>query len=208
MKTWRIFALIVAVAVGTVVVTNGPFLYGPVAAPRQTPASAHVNSPDGLRLTLSLDSSTVMSGQPVTVEVSETNTLSSQLNISSSSRWPTVGLRTGSCYASVYPFGFALFSGRYTQANLSGAAPLQVFPAVPCPLFMRLVTGYLFEAGGGSAVILPGTGPATLMAVNATITGTYDGASSGGAQPLPSGTYTVVAGDEWGAVVFLYLDVR
>ena len=115
------------------------------------------------------------------------------------------------------PFGVAIFAGRYTSENVSQAQPLQIFPNVPCPLLIRLVTGYLFQPLNDTAVILPnGNGSnatQTPMAVNVSMRGEYGAASKSGAfsssspQPFSSGVYTVVGGDEWGTLVFLHLTV-
>lgn len=65
---------------------------------------------------------------------------------------------------------------------------------------LRLVTGYLFQPTSDDAVILPSSGsviPVTPMTSNVTVSGDYSG---GSLQPLSPGVYTVVAGDEWGAL--------
>lgn len=139
----------------------------------------------------------------VSIVAEEYNTLPKINNVSASSAFGLDGLSLGPCGRFASPYGVALYRGAYTGANVSQAQPLQIYPLVPCPMYIRLVTGYLFQPSSDLALILPGSGNSTelLTAVNAT--GLY---SSGGNMlsspvPLPPGTYTAAAGDEWGAVV-------
>lgn len=206
MNTSRVFAVIVALSVGVVLLASGPLFAGTVTRPSS--ASAYTASVDGLRLYLVINATEVVQGQSVLVNVSEFNTLSNVNNISREQAWGVDGLRMNACYSSVYPFGVALFQGRYTSANVSEAKPLQIFPVVPCPLVIRYISGYAFNPQSEAAVVLPGTGAPIQMVANTAITGSYSaGPVSLRGQPLPAGTYTVVAGDEWGALAFLYFGV-
>jgi hypothetical protein len=106
------------------------------------------------------------------------------------------------------PFGVAVFRGRYDARNISQGNPLVLFEAVPCVPLISLITGYDFLPDSSNAAIMPGgdlTSPTPISATE-TVTGTY----SKGIQltPLVSGTYTVVAGDEWGTLEFLYINVH
>jgi hypothetical protein len=171
-------------------------------------SSVYVQSAEGLDLYLSVNTTALPLGHALLVTVEEINTLSTRNNVSSGRSWPTQGLRMTACYASVYPFGIALFQGIYTAANVTEAKPLQIFPIVPCPLLIRLITGYSFEARSSAALVLPGSGPTLLMIANATLSGTYSADSATTPRSLAPGAYTVVAGDEWGALAFLYFKVR
>ena len=108
----------------------------------------------------------------------------------------------------VLPFGVAVFQGHYDAQNISQGTPLVLFEAVPCVQLIRLITGYDFLPDSNNAAIMPGgdlTSP-TPMSATETVKGTY----SKGIQltPLASGIYTVVAGDEWGTLEFLYINVK
>ena len=109
----------------------------------------------------------------------------------------------------MYPFGVAVYRGVVTEANLSMATPLQIFPVVACPMLIRLVTGYAFQPDSDLAVVLPGKTPAIPMEAQVTAAGAYGGPSSASQAPVPfsPGMYTVVAGDEWGALAFLHFQV-
>ncbi|MDV3244563.1 MAG: hypothetical protein LYZ66_05235 [Nitrososphaerales archaeon] len=209
MSSSRIFGLVVALAIATVIFVNAPLLSGTgTAPPPRMPASTSVSSVQGLRLDLSLSATEIAPWQPLVIGVSEFNTLSLPVNITVGRSWAVEGLRMTQCYASIYPFGVAVYQGRYIASNVSEAKPLQTFPLVVCHMLIRLVTGYYFSPGGSNAVVLPGTGPAVPMVASATIAGTYSTDTLGGpAHPLAPGVYTVVAGDEWGTLAFLHFIV-
>lgn len=124
----------------------------------------------------------------------------------------------GSCPSGIYPFGIALLEGWYSVSNASQGTPLRVFPTVPCPLLVRYITGYLFSPSSDQALILPTfqSNVAILMASNLTLNGNYAGLAGSGSnssfsvqnthpQPLVPGLYTVVAGDEWGALTAVHI---
>jgi hypothetical protein len=163
-----------------------------------------IGSIQGLQLTLGLNSTVLLSGQTLQVAVDEFNTLSTVNNVSASRQWPAQ-VSLGSCTnLNFKPFGIAVYSGHVDAQNLSQATPLQIFPIVPCPMLMRLITGYDFQPSSAQAVILPSVGAApSSMAANINVSSTY----SGQPKPLPPGPYTVLAADEWGAMAFLYFTV-
>lgn len=165
-----------------------------------------VDSAQGLQLRASLNSTLLQPGEALQVVVSEFNTLASSNNVSASKQWP-IQVTLGSCpNVFVQPFGVAVYSGHVDAQNLSAATQLEVFPIVPCPMFIRLVTGYDFQAQSDLAVVLPSSGASpSPLAASVNISEVYSGHVQG--QPLPSGGYTVVAADEWGAMVFMYFTV-
>lgn len=207
MTSSRFFAAVVILAVCAVAVVNGPLFAGGSAGQQAGPSGTYADSVQGLRLFLSVNTTAPALGHPVQVTVEEFNNLSAQNNVSRGQSWAISGLRMTACYASVYPFGLALFQGTYTAANVSQAKALEVFPIVPCPLLIRLITGYSFQAQSSAALVLPGSGPAIPMAANATIAGTYSPDSATLPLSLSTGAYTIVAGDEWGALAFLHFEV-
>jgi len=165
-----------------------------------------VASTQGLELRASLNSTQLQPGDTLQIVVSEFNTLPSSNNMSVSTQWAVHGV-LGSCPNEyVQPFGVAVYSGHVDAQNLSTATQLDVFPIVPCPMFIRLVTGYDFQAQSDLAVVLPGSAAVpSPLAASVNISEVYSGHVQG--QPLPAGSYTVVAADEWGAVVFMYFTV-
>jgi hypothetical protein len=174
---------------------------------------SYVNSPQNLQLGLSVTASSTggsHSNVTVSIRVDEYNTLATANNVSKATEWGLDGLSLGSCGTQIYPFGVALYGGTYTVANVSQAEPLQIYPIAPCPMFLRLITAYLFQPTSDLAVVLP-SGPnatGTQMSANVTATAVYTiGAPSSSPSPLGPGTYTVVAGDEWGSLVVAHLTV-
>jgi hypothetical protein len=145
----------------------------------------------------------------VSMVADEYNTLPRANNVSASTAFALDGLSLGSCGRYASPYGVALYSGAYSAANLSLTQPLQIYPIVPCPMFIRLVTGYLFQPASDTALILPGSGNATEMLSMVNATGLYSGGVSmlSSPAPLPPGTYTAVAGDEWGALVAIQFTI-
>jgi len=165
--------------------------------------SVSVASFQGLRLDVAMNSTTILSGGAVQVTLSEFNTFSTSNNVSSFDRWATQ-VALGPCEnIYVQPFGIAVFAGHLDEQNLSQSQQLRIYPEVACPLFVRLVTGYEFQPLSDRATILPGSAAPSPLVGSVNVGMLY----SSGAQPLPPGAYTVVAADEWGALVFLYFKV-
>jgi rhodanese-related sulfurtransferase len=166
-------------------------------------------SGNGLQLQVSVNAATLTSGEHLQINVSEYNTLPTYNNMAAATNWGVNGLAIGACpNINVLPFGVAVFQGHYDARNISQGTPLVLFEAVPCVQLIRLITGYDFLPDSSNAAIMPGGDIAspTPMSATETVTGTY----SKGIQltPLASGIYTVVAGDEWGALEFLYINVK
>ncbi|HVB13094.1 MAG TPA: hypothetical protein VNE86_08155 [Nitrososphaerales archaeon] len=165
-------------------------------------------SSNGLELRLSVNATSITSGESVLITASEYNTLTTPNNVSVANLWGVNGLSLGSCSNEfVQPFGVAVFQGRYTTQNLSQATPLRIFPITACPMYVRLVTGYLFPPQSDVAAVLPGGSvtSGTPMAANLTVSHIYKGYTE--SQVLSPGVYTVVAGDEWGALTMLHFTV-
>jgi hypothetical protein len=181
---------------------SGP---GPGSGPAANPCcKASVTSPSGLLLNVSVGASQSGGGQSLFVQVTESNIAERALNVSSSDAWAVGGLKMTACYASIYPFGVALYQGNVGAANVSSARQVQIFPLIPCPLLIRYISGYYFPGQGSGAVVLPSpqVDTTTPMSANLTIAGSY-GEGAPASTPLLPGTYTLAVGDEWGALAFL-----
>jgi hypothetical protein len=168
--------------------------------------SVSIASLHGLELQVSLNATEIASGETVQVSLSEFNTLPTLNNVSAAEDWVTQ-VALGAC-RNIYaqPFGIAVYYGQVDAQSLAQGRQVPIFPFVACPMYIRLVTGYEFQPGSDLALVLPSSG-----AVPSPLTGSigigfvYSGPQS---QPLPSGSYTVVAGDEWGALAFIYFQVK
>ncbi len=145
-------------------------------------------SAGGLLLLLGVNSSTVASGAVVGISVSDFNPSPKELNLSRETAWALGGLSTGGCPSLYYPFGIAVFQGRYIGANVSQAVSLRIFPVVPCPLLVRYITGYAFQPMSDNATVLPGTGEVPVAAM-ISVSGTYGtpGGQPDRADALPAG---------------------
>lgn len=209
-----------ATVVVVVVVATAALFYlpgGPGAtssSTADTSSSTATGSANGLQLRLSLNATSLAEGGALGISVSEFNTQTTANNVTKARDWAVTGLSLGPCATegySIYPFGVAVYKGAYTGSNLSGASPLDIYPTVACPMFLRLVTGYLFQPLNDSAVILPSNGASpTPMRATLAVNGTYavdHAALESSPQPLAPGVYTVAGGDEWGALVTLRFTV-
>lgn len=170
--------------------------------------SASAPSVQGLELKLSINATAILPGQTVQVNVSEFNSLETVNNVSSSSHWLVRGALSSCPNTNSQPFGIAVYQGHYTAQNISQGSQLQIFPITACPQYIRLVTGYSFQPLSNEAIIEPGSGytpMAATIGVNGSYGPSYTGSSA--ANSFGQGVYTLVAADEWGALVFLYFQV-
>jgi rhodanese-related sulfurtransferase len=174
-----------------------------------TATTTSAQSENGLQLRVSVNASSLTSGKALQITLSEYNTLSTTNNVSAEKNWGIDGLTTGACpNTSVLPFGVAVFNGQYTAQNISQATPLDIFAPVACPQYIRLITSYIFLPHSINAAVMPGgdVSSPTPMSANITVDGTYKQGTQ--LTPLVPGVYTIVAGDEWGMLEFIYINVN
>jgi len=202
-------ALVVVASIGVAILATNLAGKTPAVQPTQTQSTgqlsiASADSSHDLQLRVDINATNFLSGESLQVAVSEFNTLSSFNNVSASEQWP-IRVALGSC-PNVYdqPFGIAVYSGHVNEQNISQGVQLEIFPKSACPMFVRAVTGYVFQPQSDQAVVLPNVGAVpSPLAANVTVSMIY----SGPPQPLPEGTYTLAAVDEWGALLLLYFTV-
>jgi len=177
--------------------------------------SSSSNSTNGLSLSLSLDSMTYLPNQEVSITVDETNTLPEVNNVPVSNNKPHNGLQAAPCdYIS--PYGIAVFQGNYTASNFSSGTPLTLYD----PHVGRLCTtnypviSYSFQPLLDWTQVIEN--PANSlnnsqqMKYQLTINGYWPDDNFSSNSQLTNftpGVYTVVAGDEWGALVVLHFTV-
>ena len=173
------------------------------------PGSAVVSSPNGLNLSLSVGPTLVSPGQAVSVAIDEWNTLPTENTVPGASGWSIQGLTLGPCWINP-PIGIEVAQGFYTYSNVSSARALQLSkPGVYyCPA-MLLVSSYSFEPNSDTAWLVGSCSPDPCFAdsENSTtsITGYWTAAST--FSNFTTGEYTVVGGDEWGALAILHFTV-
>lgn len=169
------------------------------------------SSVDGLTLGLALNASAILQGRSVSLTIEESNSLNSQVEVNRSDSWEVQGLTDGPCGTLNFPFGFEVLSGYYSNSTgLSSSQPVQLSrPGLySCPATLSGVTSYTFYPLGDLASIdgpcSGGLCPQSSMKYTEDLVEYWSGTSLA---PLPAGVYTVVVGDEWGALVFGHFDV-
>ena len=174
------------------------------------PLSATGSGSSGLVLNLSINGSSIAQGQSVEVHVSETNTLLTMNNVTAAQNWGTT-FSLGRCSAN-YPFGIALFKGHYTLQNFTQGERVSLQSPVQNYLCVRppFSTGYYhFLPKSDTAVVQVDMGNQTVtlpMGTSISIAGYWT--AEGSFTPLQHGTFTLVAGDEWGALALLHFSVN
>ncbi len=213
--------LIIFAAVLTLVALpalNAPFV------PRSFVATTTTPSTQGLVLTLTLNSTSLKSGQGIKATVEEVNTLRQTNNVSASDNWPLKSateirgttLNDGDCGPINFPMGLEIVSGYYTKDNASTAHPLELygFGLTSCPAVLSEIDQYSFQASSENASIIGSCDPNPCFAYGMTASVSARGSWTSFLVFGPSfanfgpGVYTVIAGDEWGALAFTYFDVE
>jgi hypothetical protein len=174
--------------------------------------SSTIISSYGLNLTLSLDSTTYYPGEQISITIEERNTLATDNNIHVSDGWSVQGLNLGPC-DTIYPFGISILQGYYDAEGVVAITPLQLFdPNVvpPCAPILPAVF-YDFQPWSDVAAIYTGydSEPSSIdMIANVTPAGFWTGSPPNASfSNFSPGIYTVVGGDEWGALVILHFTV-
>jgi hypothetical protein len=174
--------------------------------------SASSSSTNGLSLSLSLDSKTYQPGQEISIVVDIKNTRSRTNDVPISNDWSYNQLASGQCDMGL-PYGIAVFHGDYTSSDFSTATPLALWNynfIVPCGIPMTN-TAYDFNPLSDMANPIDGTSSQNYsFAIDAefTETGYWTGAAPNATMHnFDPGVYTVVAGDEWGALLVVHFTV-
>jgi hypothetical protein len=173
---------------------------------------------NGLSLTLSLNSTTYHPGEQATVTIHEKNTLATENNIPVANRWPVQNLNLGPCGTLNYPFGISILRGYYDAKDVGDITPLQLFNpnVLPlCPMMLAGIVSYDFQPESDIAVIHtnwdsePGAIKTSInMTAGVTASGFWTGSHPNATfSNFTPGIYTVVGGDEWGALVVLHFTV-
>ena len=143
--------------------------------------------------------------------VGEWNDLETQNEVGASDAWAVGSLGVGPCGPINYPFGFEVLAGYYNgSAGLDTAQKLQLYGPEPysCPMTLSGISSYSFYPLSGRADVY-GSCEQNLcftedMNTTAVVGENWSGSSM---VPLPLGVYTVVAGDEWGVLLFGHFEV-
>lgn len=176
-------------------------------------ASATVTSKEGLKLTMSINSTTYQPGEQVSVTINEKNTLATENDVKAASDWPGQGLSVGPCGTLNYPFGMSILQGYYDTKSVASVTPLRLYDpdaTYHCPMILAGITAYDFQPASNTAAITTSSGSG-LSAVDMTAgvksAGFWSGSPKATFSNFAPGVYTVVGGDEWGTVVILHFVV-
>jgi hypothetical protein len=174
-------------------------------------STSAASSLQGVQFTMSLGKLTVNPGNSLTISLAEYNPAYTATNVSRASSWPLGTLNLGPCGTAAFPFGIAVFQGRYLGSDISTGTPLRVFrPSAPCSAAVTAPAWYAFQPKSSLAVT---STSATSVAIEVTfnVNGTWNGGdvSGNGAtfSGFAPGGYTVAGGDEWGHLVVEYFFV-
>jgi hypothetical protein len=177
--------------------------------------SSTVISSYGLSLTLSLNSTTYHPGEQISVTIHEKNILAIENNIHAADEWPVEGLRLGPC-RTVYPFGISILRGHYDAKSAAAIAPLRLFDpngVWHCPMILAGIIAYDFQPGSDVAAIYtsydsePWSINMTTKVTSAGFWTVTHGDPTWTFNNFSPGIYTVVGGDEWGALVILHFAI-
>ncbi len=126
-----------------------------------------------------------------------TNPTNQDITLQSMRKFSAAGMPAGDCPTFVVP---ALYSGIYTQSNISQAAPVQIFPSTGGSACPESDYGRFWTFLANSTYL---TNSPTMTSVN--ITGYFAELPNCTMEcwyvhPLDAGRYTVAVGDEWGDI--------
>ena len=189
------------------------FLLAPVAPGTGSSLSSSSSfSPTafGLELHLSLNATSIASGQSVSLTVWMYNPSPYQTEAAYSGKWAVQGMGVGPCGPVNYPMGFVIMKGNLSLAQVKDGAPLQLYGPgiIACPMILLYVEGYIFPSHNSFATIVGSCSPSECMASNMSASSTFSGDYSLlGFQSFSPGLYTVVGGDEWGGLTLLHFAV-
>jgi hypothetical protein len=177
------------------------------------------NSSPALKLELSINSSTIQSGQSINISLSLFNTLPRINNVTRASDWaiPALENSSGDFYSCPGWDSVLVFNGYYTQSNVSSAIPMNVNVDGPAYCPNLNFDNYVFQPTSSQATVYGAIADSSGVEYSMTSTNTiagfvspnssYTQTSSAIPTPFGLGIYTIAAGDEWGQMVLLYFVV-
>jgi hypothetical protein len=168
------------------------------------------HDPGAISLGASLNSTNVSQNQTIRVTASDRNSLRFADELPLSEDWGVQNLTLGACvFPAVYPFGVAIFQGKYTPDNVSSAKSLLLYPDFPgevysCPSAYISRDYIKFRPLQNISLSMRFSGYYTY---GFTPVPGLPGGTLGIHHPFAPGEYTLVAGDEWGHVKMSYFQV-
>ena len=175
-------------------------------------STGETGSAEGLVLGATLNASVIPQGKAISLQIWERNSLNVQNNVTAASNWLYGNLVLGPCGTMNFPFGFEVLSGYYSAGSpgLETTHALQLYEpgAYECPAILSGITSYAFYPTSDHASVVGSCTPEPCFTGEMNFTSVFRGYWNGSSfYNLPTGVYTVVVGDEWGAAVFQYFTV-
>ena len=176
-------------------------------------ASSTDTSANGLNLTLSMNSNTFKSGDTVSITIEEKNTLTTDNNVPVADLWPVQGLNDGPTGTVNYPFGISILQGYYDASNIASITPLILYdPNAPYagPMELAGIISYDFQPSSDIADIYTkyDSEPLSMnMTAGIKVVGFWISGLNATSSNFTPGIYTVVGGNEWGALAILHFTV-
>jgi hypothetical protein len=171
----------------------------------------------GIRLDLSVNSTSLKPGDKITITMSEQNLRSFLNEVRAASDWKLQSLSLGPCGTVNRPIGFAIFKGNYTKDDISAGHPLQLYRSEIyfCPMILSGIRSYVFDPLSNLANVVGSCIPNPCFKLRienqAQVRGSWsemilfpDQATFHEFSP---GVYTVAGGDEWGDLLVLNFTV-
>jgi hypothetical protein len=195
--------------VGAVVVIGGIgaayYLYQPSINTGVHSTAYTASNPNlGIRLTISINASTIHIGGTINYSASVFNTRPSENDVSSENNWAIPRLISTACGTSPTdsPIAYAILPGYYVSDNISKAP--SVNNGMMCTTVLGGVTTYSFQPSSDIASVIGNCNPNPCFTKPVSTWRPFSQYSSGeGPEPFvnfTSGVYTVVAEDEWGDI--------
>ena len=174
--------------------------------------SSSTSSTNGLSLSLSLGSTTYQPGQEVSIAVDEKNALSTINNVTATTNFSSEFMSGYTNAPSPLPFGLAVLQGNYTLSNYSTVMPLIIYDPSKVYIGTQVVgpTSYFFQPLNDTDVLSGGdynSSNGLKMQYEINVNGYWPNNASTTSTNFEPGVYTVVAGDEWGALVLVHFTV-
>jgi len=202
-------------------IINGTSIPIPSQTATTSLTTSSASSAKALDFTMTLNSSSVVQGHAVAVQMSLYNTLNETNDVASADDWQlsnqselsnSSSFGPGACSDGMGPFRVLLLTGFYDSSNYSSGTPLSIFPwpanspfnfcyaYIPDGTWLG-APSWLFQPENNNATISPNSLPETVP-MNLTVLLRPMGVA------LPVGQYTVVCGDEWGALQIAHFVVE
>ena len=182
-----------------------------------SPTKDSVASKNGLVLSLEVGSTDYHPGDTISITLDEINTLAKNNLIPAADLWTDKNLILGfstNVTLSIYPFGLSILQGDYNESDYAAVVPLESFydmNAIYLGGPPEQMISYDFEPS--SDVAVPKVyqsgdfSPISMIHTN-TVTGFWVGTWGHAIySDFTPGTYTIVGGDEWGAIAILHFTV-